>query len=175
MTRSNPNRKTLPASDGTPERITDSEGWIYTRKKPPGNVTPFWNREAEPAKKGWQMIPPSANETRQPSPQGRRAAGSQFGSTAISGLQSFAPRPGPPAAVKALAKLGNRLRRKFGAVWLGVAVFGFAGCQTLAPSQQHQLQAAEEMHANLNSELAEAAEVVGTLLYYVLQCFPGYH
>jgi hypothetical protein len=69
---------------------------------------------------------------------------------------------------------GNRLRSWCGSLVLGVTLFGVAGCQSLAPSQQQQLQAAEEMHRDVNPEFAEAAEVVGTLLYYVLQCFPGF-
>lgn len=67
---------------------------------------------------------------------------------------------------------GNRLRNWCGSVILGVTLLGVAGCQSLAPPKPEQLQAAEEMHGDVNPEFAEAAEVVGTLLYYVLRCFP---
>lgn len=58
---------------------------------------------------------------------------------------------------------------------MGVAIFGGAGCQTLAPPQQQQLEAAEEVHYDLNPEFAQAAEVIGTLLYYVLPFVQCYH
>ena len=58
---------------------------------------------------------------------------------------------------------------------MGVAIFGGAGCQSLSPPQQQQLQAVEEMQGDVNPEFAEAAEVVGTLLYYVLPFFQCYH
>ena len=62
-----------------------------------------------------------------------------------------------------LSMCSNRLRRWFGAVFLGVAIVACAGCQRLAPPQQQQLEAAEEMHRDVNPEFAEAAEDVGTL------------
>jgi hypothetical protein len=69
---------------------------------------------------------------------------------------------------------GNRLQSWCGSFILGVTLSGLVGCQSLAPPQAQQSQAAEEMHRDVNPELAEAAEIVGTLLYYVLQCFPGF-
>jgi hypothetical protein len=69
---------------------------------------------------------------------------------------------------------GHQLRNWCGSLILGVTLLEVAGCQSLAPPQAQQLQAAEEMHRDVNPEFAEAAEVVGTLLYYVLQCFPGF-
>jgi hypothetical protein len=69
----------------------------------------------------------------------------------------------------------SRLQKWFGAVFLGVTIFGCVGCQSLAPTQQQQLEAAEQMHGDVNPEYAEAAEVTGTLLYYVLQWFQWFH
>ncbi len=67
----------------------------------------------------------------------------------------------------------HRSRRKqwFGALVLGVAISGWTGCQSLAPTQQQQLEAAEEMHRDVHPEYAAAVEVIGTVLYYVLQYF----
>ena len=64
-----------------------------------------------------------------------------------------------------------RRKQWFGAVVLSVALSGWTGCQSLAPTPQQQLEAAEEMHRDVNPEFAEAAELIGTVLYYVLQYF----
>jgi hypothetical protein len=66
----------------------------------------------------------------------------------------------------------NRLRNWCGSLILSAMLFGVVGCRSLAPPQSEQLQAEEEMHRDVNPEFAEAAQVVGTLLYYVLRCFP---
>ena len=67
---------------------------------------------------------------------------------------------------------GSRLRNGCGSLVLGVTLFEVAGWQSLAPPQEQTLQAEEEMHRVVNPQFTEAAEVVGTLLYHILRCFP---
>jgi len=65
----------------------------------------------------------------------------------------------------------SRRKQWFGAVVLSIAILGCTGCQSLAPTPQQQMEAAEEMHRDVNPEYAAAVEVIGTVLYYVLQYF----
>jgi hypothetical protein len=99
-------------------------------------------------------------------PEFRRALTKQQPMRNVNSSLTKTPLKGEPVT------RGRRLRSWSGLLILGVTLFGVAGCQSLAPPSEQQLQAAEEMHRDVNPEFAEAAEVVGTLLYHLLHFFP---
>jgi len=58
--------------------------------------------------------------------------------------------------------------RRLAAMLFAVVFLAGAGCQTLAPSREQQLQAVSPMNVEVNPELAEPVTVAGTLLYLAL-------